>query len=854
MSSILTCAWRSLMTQNRRGRRRASCSERVRLHLEPLEARLHPAVLSALPTARDGNDGSLRTAAYTANLNGQDNVIVLAPGTYPLVFLDPTTIRSEIRLTAAGHTIVFEGAGAGTTVIDASPSGDRAFHVFPGVTAVFENLTITGGSAVDDGTGHRSDTSIRGGGILNDGGSITLRNVDLLLDRAQGTDTSPAQGGAIYNSGTANLIDVSLLADQALGSRGSSAQGGAIYNSGTLMLQGVTLANDQAIGGGGANGEAGSSIIGSPIDGTNGTDGGSAQGGGIFNAGTALIRGSTLVGNSAQGGPGGAGGAGAAQGISWAGWYQFGADGAGGNGGAAQGGGICNSGALTLIDSSCTGNHVVAGAAGSSPTSGKSGQVGAANPGAGLANTDGSAALDHCVFSSNLTDGVASDYAGYGVAVNDSLFAAPPALAQVAPSHTTLAAVVGTAYGEALQVRVRDVYGNVAAGVGVTFRVKPSTLGARGVFAGGLLAVRVVADADGFATAPLMIANAVAGSYTVTAQADGAAGPVVFTLTNVGRTARVRVDRGDGAKATVNALFLGPVLSARVTDSRGAPVRGLTVAFDAPDNGPSGIFDFGSLLAVTDADGIAYAPPLVANTVAGTFTVTASVEGIATPARFMLTNVVDKPASMTASAGDAQTTTVATDYAKVLQVLVTDQYGNPEPGIPLTFALPTSGPTGTFAKRAVVPTDAQGLATASRLTAGTTAGTFTVLASADGLPDVAFTLTNVPGAVSTWRITNGAKQSAAVGSTFATPMLVKVQDAYGNPISNATVNFTLPPDTTGPNGTFASSGSVQTDSGGVATAPKLTANRHAGVFTVFAGVVGKRGQVAFHLTITAENT
>ena len=54
---------------------------------------------------------------------------------------------------------------------------------------------------------------------------------------------------------------------------------------------------------------------------------------------------------------------------------------------------------------------------------------------------------------------------------------------------------------------------------------------------------------------------------------------------------------------------------------------------------------------MTDESGIATAPALTANGVAGSYTVTAAVAGVATPASFSLSNTAATAATVTATGG-----------------------------------------------------------------------------------------------------------------------------------------------------------------------------------------------------------
>lgn len=98
----------------------------------------------------------------------------------------------------------------------------------------------------------------------------------------------------------------------------------------------------------------------------------------------------------------------------------------------------------------------------------------------------------------------------------------------------------------------------------------------------------------------------------------------------------------------------------------------------------------------------------------------------------------------------------------------------------------------------------------------------------------------------------GMGQVTLPGQLFAIALQVQVKDAAGNPIQGVPVTFNVVPGATGASGTFSSSPPmpIVTDSSGLATAPALTANSIAGVFTVSA----KAGAVkaAFSLTIASQ--
>ena len=88
---------------------------------------------------------------------------------------------------------------------------------------------------------------------------------------------------------------------------------------------------------------------------------------------------------------------------------------------------------------------------------------------------------------------------------------------------------VGQVFPTALEVRVKDAAGNAIQGANVTFTVIPGTNGASGKFSASP-PMPIATNASGYATAPMLTANSIAGSFTVTASVGTST--TTFTLTN----------------------------------------------------------------------------------------------------------------------------------------------------------------------------------------------------------------------------------------------------------------------------------------------------------------------------------
>ena len=132
----------------------------------------------------------------------------------------------------------------------------------------------------------------------------------------------------------------------------------------------------------------------------------------------------------------------------------------------------------------------------------------------------------------------------------------------------------------------------------------------------------------------------------------------------------ITASQGSGQSAAINASFATP-LQATVKDTGGNPVAGVAVTFALPATGAGGSLA-GSAIVTTNGMGVASAPALTANGVAGNYTVTASAAGVGTPATFNLTNNRGTANAVTATQGSGQNTPINTAFAVTLQFLTLD--------------------------------------------------------------------------------------------------------------------------------------------------------------------------------------
>jgi hypothetical protein len=241
----------------------------------------------------DSGPGSLRQATEEAPPGETINV---PAGTY--------TLTSESLVIVKGLTIA--GSGAGSTIV-------RAGGQFRVLVAAGEfDLTISG-LTIRDGNEVDAGGIVQGGGILSSGVRLTLRNVVVTGntangDGAAGQNGGIVQGGGLFQAGgSLTLVESTISGNNAL-ARGASEQAGGIVQGGGLWAaSSVTVSNSMV------SGNLASALGGQGPSNTEQV-GGIIQGGGLWavaSGGSSLsFAGLTLSGNlaDASGGPGGKGG------------------------------------------------------------------------------------------------------------------------------------------------------------------------------------------------------------------------------------------------------------------------------------------------------------------------------------------------------------------------------------------------------------------------------------------------------------------------------------------------------------------------------------------------------------------
>jgi PKD repeat protein len=261
-----------------------------------------------------------------------------------------------------------------------------------------------------------------------------------------------------------------------------------------------------------------------------------------------------------------------------------------------------------------------------------------------------------------------------------------------------------------------------------------------------------------------------------------------LSLPPEGQPATVTILDGNDQSGRVGEPLALPLLI-QVSDSRGEPVAGATVAFEFSSAGP------GAAVVpeqkTTNSAGQADAQLVLGTTVGrqtGQVRVVAPAPTGEEPvqASFSAMALSENANSMAAAGGQDQTGHVLQPLDDRLVLEVTDGFGNPVAGVPITWAAAGGGTVSAD----IVPTDEDGRSRVERIL-GPTVGQQTTLATSEGLAGspVVFVHTAIAGDASRLTIVSGDAQTGAVGTLLPAELVVRLIDSEGNGVPNTAVTW-----------------------------------------------------------------
>ena len=501
-------------------------------------------------------------------------------------------VTGTIDLTSAlpdlANNITIQGPGATKLTVQRDSTAAQ-FSVFTieGASINLSGMTITGGSAGS------TLFSYDGGGIINDG-TLTVTNSTLT------DNTASASGGGILNQGTLTVTNSTLTDNTA-----SNSGGGGIENYGTLTVTNSTFTNNTAASGrndvgGGISNSGALTVTNSTF--TNNTA--ELWGGGISNntGNTLTVTNSTFTNNTANGGGGGI--------MNYAGGSSTVTNSTFTNNTAPDSGGVCTTSPLTIINSTFTKNT------------------------GGIYNEYSTLTLTNCTISDNTVNGGIYNYDGTG--------------ATLTLNNTIVAGNVGDdVFG---QVQPTSAYNLIGDGTGITNLTQLDQSNFIGTTAHPLNPLLGPLDYYGGPTQTMALlpgspainagSNALILAGVTTDQRGVGFLRIVNGTVDIGAFESsgftVTVTSGSGQSTGSLTAFSAPLVVTVTANNPNEPVAGGLVTFTPPPSGASATLS-GSPATIS-ATGRA-SVTAAANSIIGSYTVSATASGITTPASFSLTNM-----------------------------------------------------------------------------------------------------------------------------------------------------------------------------------------------------------------------
>ncbi len=399
----------------------------------------------------------------------------------------------------------------------------------------------------------------------------------------------------------------------------------------------------------------------------------------------------------------------------------------------------------------------------------------------------------------------------------------PARLVEVSGNNQT--GPVGLPLNQPFIAKVVDQYGNGISGQTVHFKV---TAGGGNI--NGKTEVDVTTDGNGLAQVTLTLGTT-PGTNNNKVEASASyngnpltGSPIIFQASaTAGEAAKLLEVSGNGQTGTVGKPLTAPFV-VKVTDQYDNPVSGYQVHF-AVVAGGGNIGGATETDVATGTDGTA-SVTLTLGTQVGidNNAVDASAANLSgSPVHFKASAVADVPQALSQVSGNNQSGEVGTTLPQAFVVKVTDQYGNPVSGHPVTFEVISGG--GNFGGQSSITVNTSDDGTASAVyTLGPEPGTDNNVVEARSLYNgnplagspVTFTASATPGHPTKLEYVSGNDQTGIINSPLEQPFRVKVTDSFGNGIPNHPVTFTVTAGGGHLDGTSQTTVTKQTNSSGLA--------------------------------------
>jgi hypothetical protein len=335
--------------------------------------------------------------------------------------------------------------------------------------------------------------------------------------------------------------------------------------------------------------------------------------------------------------------------------------------------------------------------------------------------------------------------------------------AQTGGPSTTLAAPI--------RVRVFDAFGNPVENVGVTYDVISGDADPA--------ITTVFTDSTGHSETEIVL-HGTLGPVVIHAIVAGVNGsPVIFTATIESQVPTSVVL--DASPATATAGLSTSAFTVSFEDGLGNPFPTYedTVRFSVIV-GPTGAPTSGTVKKVATA-GVATFDDLIFN-IRGAYQIRIVGDGVADTAFATVTVTAAGADSIELYAGDGQTGSVTTALLQTLDVRIYDPYGNPQPGVNVSWGI-FSGDATLSAP--VTVSDTNGYASVT-VTLGATTGAVQVQASVGGVGGSPITFNATATAGAAYRLVVETQPAGGVAGDTLAAFSVSARDSVGNLVTDFT--------------------------------------------------------------------
>ena len=243
----------------------------------------------------------------------------------------------------------------------------------------------------------------------------------------------------------------------------------------------------------------------------------------------------------------------------------------------------------------------------------------------------------------------------------------------------------------------------------------------------------------------------------------------------------LEVVSGTDQTGYVGATLLEPLV-VRARNEKGEPVPGVRLSWSVLSGGG----DIAAAPTETNDQGEAEASFRLGNVLGSQAAQAFAFETDALPVRFDATATPAPASTLTLLTGDGQSGVAGTALPQEIAIRLNDAFGNVVPGTSVSFVV-TSGGGATNVPSAV--SDNAGVVR-FRWTLGPVAGTQSVSAVIFGVTPLVIEAIARAASPSNIVVQSGAGQSALPGAQLPEALVARVEDQYGNPISNVIVTWT----------------------------------------------------------------